>query len=189
MDLRKTMLDWPVLRQVTGKDPLARGAGSKSPKSFAGPNRTATADRVVKSICPYCAVGCGQNVYVKDEKLVQIEGDPDSPVSRGRLCPKGSASMQLVTTPSRVKTVRYRAPRSSTWEDLELDVAMEMIADRVLAAREQGWLEHDADGKQVRRTHGLASLGGAALDNEENYLMKKLYTALGAVEVENQARI
>lgn len=188
MDLRKTMLDWPVLRQVTGNDGLGRGAGSKSPKTGATPNRTVTADRVVKSICPYCAVGCGQNVYVKDEKVVQVEGDPDSPVSRGRLCPKGSASTQLVTSPGRVTTVRYRAPHATEWTDLPLDTAMDMIADRVLDAREKFWVE-EVDGEPVRRTHGLASLGGATLDNEENYLMKKLYTALGAVEVENQARI
>jgi formate dehydrogenase major subunit len=188
VDVRRTMLDWPVLRQLSGADPLARGAGSKSPKTGATANRTVTADRVVKSLCPYCAVGCGQNVYVKDEKVVQIEGDPDSPVSRGRLCPKGSASMQLVTNPGRVTTVRYRAPHAEQWADLELDVAMDMIADRVLAARTKGWVD-EVDGQPARRTHGLASLGGATLDNEENYLMKKLYTALGAVEVENQARI
>ena len=188
MDLRRTMLDWPVLRQLTGVDPLGRGAGAKSPKTGATANRTVSADRVVKSICPYCAVGCGQNVFVKDEKIVQIEGDPDSPVSRGRLCPKGSASMQLVTNPGRVTSVKYRAPHATEWTHLELGTAMEMIADRVLAAREKGWLE-EVDGNPVRRTHGLASLGGATLDNEENYLMKKLYTALGAVEVENQARI
>lgn len=188
MDLRKTMLDWPVLRQVTGPDPLGRGRGSKSPKTGATPNRTVTADRVVKSICPFCAVGCGQNVYVKDEKVVQIEGDPDSPVSRGRLCPKGSASKQLVTSDSRVRSIRYRPPGATQWQDLDLDTAMDMIADRVLAAREKFWVD-EVDGNPVRRTHGIASLGGAALDNEENYLMKKLYTALGAVEVENQARI
>ena len=143
---------------------------------------------MVKSICPFCAVGCGQNVYVKDEKVVQIEGDPDSPVSRGRLCPKGSASKQLVTSDSRVRTIRYRPPGATQWQDLDLDTAMDMIADRVLAARAQFWVD-EVDGNPVRRTHGIASLGGAALDNEENYLMKKLYTALGAVEVENQARI
>jgi formate dehydrogenase major subunit len=188
VDLRKTMLDWPLVRQVTGPDPLGRGAGSKSPKTGAQPNRTVTADRVVKSICPYCAVGCGQNVFVKDEQVVQIEGDPDSPVSRGRLCPKGSASTQLVTNPGRVTTVKYRAPHATEWQHLELGTAMEMIADRVLDARAKGWVE-EVDGRPVRRTHGFASLGGATLDNEENYLMKKLYTALGAVEVENQARI
>ena len=151
-------------------------------------SRTATADRVVKSVCPYCAVGCAQNVYVKDEKIVQIEGNPDSPVNRGRLCPKGSASKQLVTSPSRVTTVKYRRPYGTEWEDLDLDTAMEMIADRVLDARRKTWQDEER-GKPVKRTMGIASLGGATLDNEENYLMKKLYSALGAIQIENQARI
>jgi formate dehydrogenase major subunit len=150
--------------------------------------RTDTADRVVGSICPYCAVGCGQRVYVKDEKVIQVEGDPDSPVSRGRLCPKGSASLQLTTGPGREYRVRHRRPHATDWEDLDLDTAMDMIADRVIASRRQFW-EDKVDGRPVRRTMGIASLGGATLDNEENYLMKKLYTALGAIQIENQARI
>jgi formate dehydrogenase major subunit len=140
-------------------------------------------------VCPYCAVGCGQQVFVKDEQVVQIEGDPDSPVSRGRLCPKGSASKQLVTSPGRLTSIRYRRPHGTDWETLDLDTAMDMIADRVLAARRAGWQDTDDEGRIVRRTLGIASLGGATLDNEENYLMKKLYTAMGAVQVENQARI
>jgi len=119
---------------------------------------------------------------------IQIEGDPDSPVSRGRLCPKGSASKSLVTSPTRVTTVKYRAPYATEWTDLGLDEAMEMIADRVLAARTKGWQDTDG-GKRVNRTMGIASLGGATLDNEENYLMKKLYSAMGAIQIENQARI
>ena len=185
----KTWLDaWPVFRQLTGNDPLGRGVAARSKATEQVVSRTATADRVVKSVCPYCAVGCAQRVFVKDEQIVQIEGDPDSPISRGRLCPKGSASKQLVTSPSRVTTVKYRRPYATDWEDLELDTAMEMIADRVLEAREKGWQTEDA-GKRVNRTMGFASLGGATLDNEENYLMKKLYSALGAVQIENQARI
>ena len=185
----KTWLDsWPVYRQLTGNDPLGRGKAARSKATEAVVSRTATADRVVKSVCPYCAVGCAQNVYVKDEKVVQIEGNPDSPVNRGRLCPKGSASKQLVTSPTRVTKVRYRRPHGTEWEDLDLDTAMEMIADRVLEARRKGWQEEDG-GKRVNRTMGIASLGGATLDNEENYLMKKLYTAMGAIQVENQARI
>jgi formate dehydrogenase major subunit len=144
---------------------------------------------VVNSVCPYCAVGCAQNVYVKDEKIVQIEGNPDSPVNRGRLCPKGSASKQLVTSPTRVTKVRYRRPYGTEWEDLELDQAMEMIADRVLDARRKTWEDVDEKGRHLRRTMGIASLGGATLDNEENYLMKKLYSAMGAIQIENQARI
>ncbi len=188
MDLRKTFLQWPVVQQVTGKDGLGRGSAAQSPASVGIVPRTASADKVVKSICPYCAVGCGQDVYVKDGAVTQIEGDPDSPVSRGRLCPKGSASKELVTSPSREHKVRYRRPHGTDWEDLDLDVAMDMIADRVIASRNEFW-EWESEGKRTRRTQGLASLGGATLDNEENYLMKKLYTALGAVQVENQARI
>jgi formate dehydrogenase major subunit len=185
----KTWLDaWPVYRQLTGTDPLGRGKAARSKATESVVARTATADRVVQSVCPYCAVGCGQKVFVKDEKVVQIEGDPDSPISRGRLCPKGSASKSLVTSPTRVTTVKYRRPYGTEWEDLDLDTAMEMIADRVLDARRAGWQDEDG-GKRVNRTMGIASLGGATLDNEENYLMKKLYTAMGAIQVENQARI
>jgi formate dehydrogenase major subunit len=179
---------WPLVRQVTGADDLGRGAAARSTRSDTWRARTEDADRVVDSICPYCAVGCGQKVYVKDEKVVQIEGDPASPISRGRLCPKGSASAQLVTSPSRVTTIRYRRPFGTDWEDLDLDTAMDLIADRVIKSRKEYW-EWEADGHRVRRTTGIASLGGATLDNEENYLMKKLYTALGAIQIENQARI
>jgi formate dehydrogenase major subunit len=185
----KTWLDsWPVYRQLTGSDPLGRGKAARSKRTETLTSRTATADRVVQSVCPYCAVGCGQRVFVKDEQIVQIEGDPDSPISRGRLCPKGSASKQLVTSSTRVTTVRYRRPYGTEWEDLDLDTAMEMIADRVLEARRKGW-QDEHEGKRVNRTMGIASLGGATLDNEENYLMKKLYSALGAIQIENQARI
>jgi formate dehydrogenase major subunit len=185
---RKTFLSWPVVRQLTGSDFLGRGVAARSQHTEELTARTETADRVAKSVCPYCAVGCGQRVFVKDEKVVQIEGDPDSPVSRGRLCPKGSASKNLVTSPLRQTKVRYRRPYATEWEDLELDVAMEMIADRVLKARNDSWQDLDDD-KTVRRTMGIASLGGATLDNEENYLIKKLFTAMGAIQIENQARI
>jgi len=186
----KTWLDaWPVYRQFTGSDPLGRGKAARSKATENVVARTATADRVVQSVCPYCAVGCGQKVYVKDEKVVQIEGDPDSPISRGRLCPKGSASKSLVTSPTRVTTVKYRRPYGTEWEDLDLETAMEMIADRVLEARRKSWQQTDDEGRQLRRNMGIASLGGATLDNEENYLMKKLYSAMGAIQIENQARI
>jgi formate dehydrogenase major subunit len=190
--------DWPVYRQLTGTDRRGLGAAAKSNRPRVA--RTSTADAVVKSVCPYCAVGCGQNVYVKEDrggsggthpprkKVTQIEGDPDSPVSRGRLCPKGSASLQLTTGDSRQYRVKYRRPFGKKWEDLDLDTAMDMIADRVIAARRQGW-QWDVDGNRTRRTLGFASLGGATLDNEENYLIKKLFTALGAIQIENQARI
>ena len=186
----KTWLDaWPVYRQLTGSDPLGRGKAARSKATDSVVSRTASADRVAKSVCPYCAVGCAQNVYVKDEKIVQIEGNPDSPVNRGRLCPKGSASKSLVTSPTRVTKVRYRRPYGTEWEDLDVDTAMEMIADRVLEARRKTWQDTDAEGRPLRRSMGIASLGGATLDNEENYLMKKLYSALGAIQIENQARI
>jgi formate dehydrogenase major subunit len=189
VDLRKTFLSWPVVRQLTGDDPLGRGTAAQSAHTASLRPRTATADRVVDSICPYCAVGCGQKVYVKDERVIQIEGDPNSPVSRGRLCPKGSASEQLVNSPGRVKKVRYRRPYGTDWEDLDLETAVDMIVDRLVETRNRTWQEIDANGHRTRRTLGFASLGGATLDNEENYLIKKLFTALGAVQIENQARI
>ena len=187
-DSLKVLRRLPILRQLEG-DPLALGRASRSRRSERLQPRTATADRVARSVCPYCAVGCAQKVYVKDEKVVQIEGDPDSPISRGRLCPKGSASKQLVTGPQREQKVRYRAPYARAWTELDLETAMDMVTDRVLDARRRGWQDTDADGNRVNRTLGLASLGGATLDNEENYLIKKLFTALGALQVENQARI
>jgi formate dehydrogenase major subunit len=179
---------WPVVRQLSGGDRLGRGSAARSAATDALTARTTTADRVVSSVCPFCAVGCAQKVYVKDGVVTQIEGDPASPVSRGRLCPKGSASKQLVTSSRRVTTVRYRAPYATEWQDLDLDTAMDMITDRVLAARRSHW-QDEHQGRRVSRTLGISSLGGATLDNEENYLMKKLYTAMGAVQIENQARI
>jgi formate dehydrogenase major subunit len=188
MGLRTFIEGWPVYRQLAGADSLGRGAAAKSSRSARLGPRTGAADAVVKSVCPYCAVGCAQDVYVKDDKVVQIEGDPDSPVSRGRLCPKGSASLQLTTGRARRYQVLYRRPHGTDWESLDLDTAMDMIADRVIDARRKGW-EWDVDGTRTRRTLGFASLGGATLDNEENYLIKKLFTALGAIQIENQARI
>ncbi|OCB24818.1 dehydrogenase [Mycobacterium malmoense] len=189
MDLKKLFESWPVYRQLTGADALARGKAAESRRSAGLQPRTAAPDSVARSVCPFCAVGCAQKVYVTDGKVVQIEGDPDSPISRGRLCPKGSASKQLVTGPQRETTVRYRAPYATDWQELELDTAMDMVADRVLDARRKGWQDFDADRHTLRRTLGVASLGGATLDNEENYLIKKLFTALGALQIENQARI
>jgi formate dehydrogenase major subunit len=189
VDLRRTIEAWPVLRQLRGSDPLGLGGAARSRRSAGLQARTERADRVVRSVCPYCAVGCGQNVYVKDERVTQIEGDPDSPISRGRLCPKGAASKSLVTSPSRQTRVRYRRPYATEWEELPLQVAMDMIAERVIKTREETWQEHDEQGRRVNRTLGMASLGGATLDNEENYLIKKLFTALGAIQIENQARI
>ncbi len=188
MSVRTWIGNWPVVRQAPSGDLLGRGEAAMSPKTKSLKPRTETADKVVKSVCPFCAVGCGQNVYVKNNQVIQIEGDPDSPVSRGRLCPKGAASLQLTTGSARQYQVLYRRPHGREWEHLSLDKAMDMIADRVIDARRKGW-QWEVDGKRTRRTLGFASLGGATLDNEENYLIKKLFTALGAVQIENQARI
>jgi formate dehydrogenase major subunit len=186
--LRRWIDGWPVIRQVTGADRTARSEAARSDWSEHLRPRIASADRVVRSICPYCAVGCGQRVFVKDEQVTQIEGDPDSPISLGKLCPKGAASQQLFMRPNRVTTVRYRRPGGTEWEDLDLDTAMHMIADRALDTRRRTWQDADEHGRPLRRTMGIAHLGGATLDDEENYLIKKLYTALGAIQVENQAR-
>ena len=188
MSARTWIESWPVYRQVTGQDRTGRGAAAKSQRSRELMPRVAAADKVVKSVCPYCAVGCGQDVYVRDGKVIQIEGDPDSPISRGKLCPKGSASLQLVNGDQREYRVLYRRPFGARWENLDLDTAMDMIADRVIEARRSGW-QWESGGLATRRTLGFASLGGATLDNEENYLIKKLFTALGAIQIENQARI
>jgi formate dehydrogenase major subunit len=145
--------------------------------------------KATESICPYCAVGCSQVIYTDGGRLVDIEGNPNSPINQGTLCPKGSATRQLVQQPGRLTKVRYRRPGGTDWEDLDLDTAMDMIADRVLEARRNGWQDTDHRGWRVDRTLGFAHLGGATLDNEENYLIKKSFTALGAVQIENQARI
>jgi formate dehydrogenase major subunit len=189
MDLLERLSDWPVLRQLRGRDATALGKTAFSRRSIELVPRTRTADKVTKSICPYCGVGCGQEIFVKDGKITDIEGDPDSPVSRGRLCPKGAATFQLVTGSHRVTTVLYRRPFGSEWEELSLETAMDMVAERVKAARDEHWEEKDDQDSVVNRTLSMAHLGGATLDNEENYLIKKLFTALGIVQVENQARI
>lgn len=186
---KRSFLPWPVLRQLADGDLLGRGRAVRSRRTDEVEPRTATADRVARSVCPYCAVGCGQKVFVKDDKVVQVEGDPDSPVNRGRLCPKGSASKNLVTSELRQTTVNYRRPYATEWEELDLHTAMDMVADRVVKARRDAWQDLDEHGRKVRRTMGIASLGGATLDNEENYLIKKLFTAMGAIQIENQARI
>jgi formate dehydrogenase major subunit len=176
-----------LLRQL--RDPLGMGKAAQSKRSRNLRPRTETADRVVRSVCPYCAVGCGQKVFVKDEKVIQIEGDPDSPISRGRLCPKGSASEAYVNSPLRETQVKYRPAHGTEWENLDLDTALDMIADRVIETRARTWEDRDEHGGPLHRTRGFAFYGGATLDSEENYLIKKSFTALGAVQIENQARI
>jgi formate dehydrogenase major subunit len=188
MQVGRLIASWPLLRQLDG-DPLGLGKAVRSRRAAGLHARTSDAERVVKSVCPYCAVGCGQLVYVRNGKVDQIEGDPDSPISRGRLCPKGAASKSLVTAPSRERNVKYRRPHGTRWEELDLDEAMDMIADRVIETRRATWQAENDAGARVNRTMGIAMLGGATLDNEENYLIKKLALALGVVQVENQARI
>jgi formate dehydrogenase major subunit len=177
----------PLLRQL--RDPLGLGPAARSKRSEALQPRIKDADRVVKSVCPYCAVGCGQRVFVKDEQVIQIEGDPDSPISRGRLCPKGAGSLGYVKSPLRETKVKYRRPHATQWEELDLDTAMDMIADRLIKTRAETWQATNAEGQALNRTLGIGVLGGATLDSEENYLLKKSFTAMGAVSIENQARI
>src|SRR6201993_2665963 len=185
----RLVLEGPVFRQLSSGDLFGRGPAVTSQRTRAIIPRTSTANRVVRSVCPYCAVGCGQKVFVKDDKVIQIEGDPDSPISRGRLCPKGAASEKLVNSPMREVQVRYRRPGGAEWEELSLEQATDMIADRIIRTRAETWEEETPDGKPLKRTLGMHFLGGATLDNEENYLIKKFFTAMGAVSVENQARI
>jgi formate dehydrogenase major subunit len=178
---------WPVMKQIreggdgTGAEAMSERTRTLSPK-IAG-------TKVARSVCPYCGVGCGQLIFHKDNKLVSIEGDPESPISRGRLCPKGADSFELLTHPQRVLKVRYRRPFSRDWEDLDLETAMDMIADRLWQSREHTFVEQQ-DGQTLMQTKAIGHLGGATLDNEENYLIKKFFTGgLGMVCISNQARI
>ena len=189
MALSKLLDSWPALRQLREGDPFGLGKAVQSPRSQSLVPRIDEAEHVVHSICPYCAVGCGQLIYVKDGEVSHIEGDPASPISRGRLCPKGQASKSYVQSPLREYKVKYRRPYGTRWEELSLDDAMDMIAERIIKTRADTWQDLDDQGNKVRRTMGIASLGGATLDNEENYLIRKSFTAMGAVQIENQARI
>jgi formate dehydrogenase major subunit len=180
---------WPLVRQLREADPLGLGKAAQSRRSKQLRPRLEAAEHVVQSICPYCAVGCGQLVYVKDGDVSHIEGDPASPISRGRLCPKGQASKSYVQSPLREYKVKYRPPYGTAWQELSLEDAMEMIADRVVETRAANWQDQTDTGDPANRTLAIANLGGATLDNEENYLIKKLCVALGIVQVENQARI
>ena len=189
MGLTDLIERWPLLRQLRDGDQLALGPAVQSPRSKTLTPRIDEAEHVVQSVCPYCAVGCGQLVYVKGGDVTHIEGDPASPISRGRLCPKGQASKSFVQSPLREYKVKYRRPYGTHWEELELETAMEMIARRIVDTRAATWEAQTPDGAPANRTTAIAHLGGATLDNEENYLIKKLYTALGIVAVENQARI
>jgi len=173
----------PTGRLAASPQPASRESIDKAP-------RTREADRVVTSVCPYCAVGCSQLIYVKDERIIDIEGNPESPINEGTLCPKGASTYQYVVNPNRVEHVRYRAPYSDHWENRPLDWAMERIAGLIKQTRDESFVERTPDGKLVNHTTAIATLGGATMDNEENYLIKKLFGGgLGLVSIENQARI
>ena len=189
MKIGDALARWPVVRQLREGDPLGLGKAAQSRRSEELRPRIEQADHVVQSICPYCAVGCGQLVYVKDGEVQHIEGDPASPISRGRLCPKGQASKSYVQSPLREYKVKYRRPYGTRWEELSLDEAMELITERIIRTRADTWEETTESGDPANRTMAIGNLGGATLDNEENYLIKKLCSALGIVQVENQARI
>ena len=179
---------WPVLKQIRSGDWRATGETAWSSRTESLLPRNHDAD-VATSICPYCGVGCGQLIYHKGNKLVSIEGDPNSPISRGHLCPKGANTFELHTHPGRLKTVKYRAPYATEWKDIPLEQAMDMVADRVWNTRERTFVEQQ-DGDDIMHTLAMAHLGGATLDNEENYLIKKLFAAgLGMNCISNQARI
>ncbi len=189
MSLAHWIERWPLVRQFREGDPLGLGSSVQSERSKKLRPRIDEADRVVSSVCPYCAVGCGQLIYVKDGTVSHIEGDPASPISRGRLCPKGQASKSFAHSPIREYRVKYRRPYGTEWEELGLDEAMELIADRIVETRAASWEHETESGNPANRTLAIGNLGGATLDNEENYLIKKLLTGLGIVSVENQARI
>ena len=178
---------WPLIRQIRE---YADGTGleAMSDKTRAMHARIDDA-QVARSICPYCGVGCGQLIYHKDGKLVSIEGDPDSPISQGNLCPKGAASFQLLTHNRRETKIKYRAPRAKEWTEILLDDAMDMVTDRVWESRKRTFVR-EKDGSPINHTTAICHLGGATLDNEENFLIRKLFTlGLGMVCISNQARI
>ena len=181
--------NWPVLRQIARGDARGLGASAASPRSEALRPRTERADRVVKSICPYCAVGCGQLVYVQDEVITDIEGDPDSPISEGCLCPKGAATFQLHLNPNRPTRVLHRAPGATEWEVWDLERAMARVAELMKKTRDETFIERLENGRTANCTTAIFSLGGATLDNEWNHIHQKLMRGLGIVAIENQARI
>ncbi|MCU1310731.1 MAG: molybdopterin oxidoreductase Fe4S4 region [Candidatus Angelobacter sp.] len=185
--IKELLSSWPVIRQIrtgsngTGPEVMSERTRNLQPRTVGA--------KVARSVCPYCGVGCGQLVYHKNGKLISIEGDPDSPVSRGRLCPKGSDTYELHTHPARLKKVKYRRPYSRQWEELDLETAMNMVADRVWESRERTFVEKE-NGATVMHTLGICHLGGATMDIEENYLIRKLFTGgLGMSCISNQARI
>ena len=180
--------DWSLPRQLSGADSRSEAARSSASERLRP--RLEEADTVGTSICPYCAVGCAQLVYARDGRVIHVEGDPRSPINQGTLCPKGAATFSLLNDPGRLATVKYRAPYSDHWEERPLDWAMDRIARLTRQTRDETFVEALPDGTKVNHTLGIAALGGATLDNEENYLIKKvLGGGLGMVWIENQARV
>lgn len=180
--------NWTLPKQLRGRNGYAEAAQTEESAGLRP--RLEAADTVGTSICPYCAVGCAQKVYAKNNKIIHIEGDPDSPINEGTLCPKGAATLGWINSPQRLTTVKYRAPYSDAWEERPLEWAMARIAERVKQTRDETFVTELPDGTTVNHTLGIASLGGATLDNEENYLIKKLHNGgLGMLWIENQARI
>ena len=186
--IQRFLRDWSLPRQAAGQD--ATYAAPRSTMSDRLAPRLQEADKVGTSICPYCAVGCAQLVYAKEGRAIHIEGDPRSPINQGTLCPKGAATMGLLNMPDRLTKVLYRAPYATEWEERPLDWAMDRIAERVRQTRDETFVEKMPGGETVNHTLGIASLGGATLDNEENYVIKKFFGGgLGVVYLENQARV
>ncbi len=180
--------DWSLPRQLAGESSRTKAAESSTSRGLRP--RLEQADRIGTSICPFCAVGCSQLIYVKDGKAIHVEGDPRSPINQGTLCPKGAGTLGMMTSPLRVNEVLYRAPHATEWETKPLDWAMQRIAERLKKTRDESFIERDGNGKLVNHTLAVGSLGGATLDNEENYLIKKLLCGgLGVLSIENQARI
>ncbi len=186
--IRTRFKSWPVKREISGQDQFGKAAESEASRQ-AKP-RLEEADRVGRSVCPYCAVGCGQLIYARGNQVLHVEGDPRSPINQGTLCPKGAATYSWMVNPNRVTKVKYRAPYSDHWEERPLEWAMDRIAQLVKQTRDETFVRHLPDGKLVNHTLAIGSLGGATLDNEENYLIKKLFSGgLGVVWIENQARV
>jgi formate dehydrogenase major subunit len=193
MGVRTWIQDWPVYRQLTGTDPLGRGAAAQSDRSKSLTARTETADSMARSVCPYCAVGCGLIAYTKEvngtTQLLQIEGDPDSPINEGRLCPKGATAMQLATSSRRILKPLYRAPGGTQWEEKSWDFMLDKIAQNLKASRDNTFVAQDGNGNIVNRTEGVAFAGGAAFSSEEGYFAAKVMRSLGVVYIEQQARV
>lgn len=185
---RGFLRDWSVPRQLRGAPEKTTAAESEQSRTLRP--RLEQADRVGTSICPYCAVGCAQLIYAKDGRPIHVEGDPRSPINQGTLCPKGAATFGLMVSPERLGRCLHRAPGGTAWREVSLDWAMERIAQLAKRTRDETFVARLPDGTRVNQTLGLASMGGATLDNEENYLIKKLFSGgLGMAFVENQARV